>query len=261
VLITSAANPLVKRIRALRAPKERRRQGAFFVEGVQPVWRAYDGGADIEALVVAPDLVVGSPSAALVESVRRGGGTVAELSVDVFGAISDRNGPSGVAAIVRMPSTTTASLAVQPTSVVVGLHDIANPGNLGTIIRTADSFGAAGVVLIGETADPYAPAAVRASMGSLFSLPVVHVDSVDEAFEWSRTAGLTVVTTSARGSTPLGSAPLPRPSLVVFGSEGAGLPPTILDRGDLDVRIPMRGTASSLNLAVAAGIVLYVATA
>lgn len=255
------ANPLVKRIRKLRDHQERRRQRAFFIEGVQPVWRAHDAGADIETLVVAPDLLVGSPATALIEALRHGGGAMVELSVDVFASISDRDGPSGVAAIVRMPSATIDTVVVEPTSVVVGLHDIANPGNLGTIIRTADSFGVAGVVLIGATSDPFSPAAVKASMGSLFAQPVVHADSVDAAFEWSRGAGLAVVTSSARAATPLPTATLPQPSFVLFGSEGAGLPQAIVDRGDIDVRIPMRGTASSLNLAVAAGIVLYVATA
>lgn len=261
MIITSAANPLVKRIRKLRDRKHRRAEGAFFVEGVQPVWRAHSAGADIETLVVAPELIAGSPAEALVGEFERGGGEVARLSAEAFAAISDRDGPAGVAAIVRQTASTIADLAVTSTSVFVGLYEIANPGNLGTIIRTADSFGVAGVLLIGETADPFAPAAVKASMGSLFALPVVPVATLDDAIGWAHAAGVSVVTTSARGSTVLGAAPLRVPALFVFGSEGDGLPADVIERGDIDVRIPMVGTASSLNLAVAAGIVLYLATA
>jgi len=260
VIITSTANPLVKRIRMLRDRKHRRAEGAFFVEGVQPVWRAREAGADIEVLVIAPDLIAGGPAEAFVGDFERRGGDVARLTAEAFASISDRDGPAGMAAIVRGTTATLGDLSVDATSVFVGLYEIANPGNLGTIIRTADSFGVAGVVLIGDTADPFAPAAVKASMGSLFALRVVQA-AVDEALGWATASGVAVVTTSARASVALGDAPLPKPSLVLFGSEGDGLPADVIGRGSVDIRIPMRGTASSLNLAVAAGIVLYFATA
>ena len=261
MMITSAANPLVKRIRKLRDRKHRKAEGVFFVEGVQPVWRAHEAGADIEMLVIAPDLIAGGPADALVGEFERVGGAVARLTAEAFASISDRDGPTGVAAIIREPTTRLDDLSVTSTSVFVGLYEVASPGNLGTIIRTADSFGVGGIVLIGDTADPFAPAAVKASMGSLFALPVVHVETPAETFGWAKTSNVSVVTTSARGRAVLGEAPLPQPSLILFGSEGDGLPAGFLDCGDVDVRIPMRGTASSLNLAVAAGIVLYFAMA
>lgn len=260
-VITSAANPLVKRIRKLRDRRARQAERAFYVEGVQPVWRAHDAGADIEVLVVSPELMSGGPAGPLVDGFVRAGGALVEVSRDVFAAMSERDGPAGVAAVVRLPVTSLSDIAVHPGAVVVGLHDVANPGNLGTIVRTADAFGAAGVVLIGDTADAYSPAAVKASMGSLFALPVVTVGAVGEAFEWATGAQLSVVTTSARGAIAVPRAVVPKPSLVVFGNEGAGLPPDVIAAGSLDLRIPMRGSASSLNLAVAAGIVLYLATA
>lgn len=261
MIITSSANPLVKRLRKLRDRKERWAERAFVVEGVQPVWRAHDAGADIEMLVIAPDLVAGSPAEELIGAFERAGGTVTSLSAEVFTSISARDGPTGVAAVVRMPTSSIEAVPLDPTSVFVGLHEIADPGNLGAIIRTADSFGLAGVVLIGATADPYAPRAVKASMGSLFALPVVCVDSIDVAFGWAANSDLAVVTTSARASSSLPLDAFPRPSLVMFGNEGRGLPADVRARGSVDVGIPMRGTASSLNLAVAAGIVLYLATA
>lgn len=260
-MITSVANPLMKRIRRLHDRKHRKAEGAFLVDGVQPVWRAVDAGADIEMLVVAPDLVGAGPANTLIREFQASGGRVVRVSRNVFSTISDREGPTGVAAVVRQHLATLSDLTVGVDSVFVGLYETANPGNLGTIIRAADSFGVAGIVLIGDTADPFAPAAVKASMGSLFALPVARVVSADELFEWSARVGVTTIATSARGEVATADAAFPKPALVLLGSEGDGLPKPVLARSDLAVRIPMRGTASSLNLAVAAGILLYLATA
>ncbi len=256
VVVHSAANPVIKRIRRLGDRKHRSDERAFVVEGVQPVQRALRAGAPVEMLVIAPQLVAGTPAEAIVAEFETGGGAVVRLTAELFARISTREGPTGVAAIVGIEEHTLGGLAVTPRSVFVALHRIANPGNLGTIVRTADSFGADGVILLGPSADPYAPTAIKASMGSLFAVPVVRVASSDELLSWSRGAGLTVITTSARASTSLLDVELPSPSLVLLGNEGAGLPADLLAAGE-QVRIPMLGSASSLNLAVAAGIVLY----
>lgn len=261
MIITSPANPLVKRIRKLADRKQRRTEGVFVVDGIQPVLRAIDAGADIETLVVAPELIDGSPAERMVAEFEASGGAVTRLGRAVFASISEREGPTGVAAIVRQAAPELADLSVGSDSVFVALYQVANPGNLGTIIRTADSFGASGVVLVGPSADPYAPAAVKASMGSLFALPVVHVAEPSAVLHWADAAGVSTIATSARGAEPAPEVSFPKPSLVLFGSEGGGLPADVVDRSDLTVRIPMRGTASSLNLAVAAGIVLYLVTA
>jgi TrmH family RNA methyltransferase len=114
-------------------------------------------------------------------------------------------------------------------------------------------------LVVGPSTDPYSPAAVKASMGSLFAVPVVHAARIEELLSWARRAGLSVVTTSARARTLLDDVAVALPAVVLFGNEGAGLAPDVLDSGDVDVRIPMMGSASSLNLAVAAGIILYAA--
>jgi RNA methyltransferase, TrmH family len=261
VIITSPANPLVKRIRKLADRKQRRAEGVFVVDGIQPVWRAIDAGADIETLVVAPELIDGGPAERMVAEFEASGGSVTRLGRAVFASISEREGPTGVAALVRPATHELTDLSVQPGSVFVALCEVGNPGNLGTIIRTADSFGVAGVILIGPSADPYAPAAVKASMGSLFALPIVSLTDADAVFAWAISAGVSTIATSARGAEPAPEVTFPKPLLVLFGSEGSGLPGDVVDRSDLGVRIPMRGTASSLNLAVAAGIVLYLVTA
>src|SRR5262249_29163821 len=139
-VITSAANPLIKRVRLLAGRRHRRREGAFVVRGVQPVWQAVEAGAGIEALIVAPDLLRG-PAATMVAEQEARGIRVARLSAELFGRIADRDGPAGLAAIVRKRAATLDGLIVRPDSVFAALHEVANPGNLGTIIRTASAAG------------------------------------------------------------------------------------------------------------------------
>ena len=255
-MITSAANPLVKRVRLLAERKHRRQQGAFVVEGAQPVGRAFEAGWDVEVLIAAPGLLSETASA-IVAAQQDRGIRVARVSAGLFGRISEREGPSGLAAIVRGGLTRLAGLPVHPGSVYVALHATGNPGNLGTIIRTADATGAAGVILIGDTADPFAPAAVKASMGSLFSVPVAHVPDAGTFFAWAHEAGIQVLATSSRADSDLWSTGYRPPLALLLGSEGAGLPADLLERASQRIRIPMTGTAESLNLAVAAGVMLY----
>jgi RNA methyltransferase, TrmH family len=257
-VITSAANPLVKRVRLLADRKHRRREGAFVVQGIQPVWQAVEAEADIEALIVAPDLLRHAGAVSMVTAQEAAGVRVARLSGELFGRITDREGPSGLAAIVAMPSLRSlGELEISPGSLFAALHSASNPGNLGTTIRTASAVGAAGVILIGPSADPYDPAAVKASMGALFTVPVAAVASPAEFLAWARGAGLRIAATSARASVTCWDADLSLPLAVLLGSEGDGLPEDVLDAADLRVAIPMTGTAESLNLAVAAGVLLY----
>lgn len=257
-VISSAANPLVKRVRLLLADRRaRRREGAFVVEGVQPTWRAVEAGWDVDVLLVCPDLLAGSPALGLVEDLAARGTRVAHLSKDLFERLSERDGPAGLAAVLRARTTALADLPLPPDALVVALHRVHNPGNLGTVVRTADAVGAAGVVLVGDTADPYAPAAVKASMGSLFAVPVARVGSPESFSQWASGAGVTVVATSGYAADAHWDVEYPAPVAVLLGNEGDGLPQDVVDAADRVVRIPMTGTAESLNLSVAAAVLLY----
>jgi TrmH family RNA methyltransferase len=254
-LITSAANPLIKRVRQLGDRRHRRREGAFVVQGAQPVWQAVEAGAGIEVLIVAPDLLRGQAAAKVAEQEARGV-RVARLSAELFGRIADRDGPAGLAAIVAASLRGLDAIEVRPDSVFVALHEVGNPGNLGTIIRTADAAGAAGVILLGASTDPFDPAAVKASMGAVFSVPLA-ATSPEEFLRWCRQGEISVAVTSGTGSGVFWDTALPLPVAILLGSEGTGLPADLLAAGDLRLRIPMTGTAESLNLAVAAGVLLY----
>jgi RNA methyltransferase, TrmH family len=256
-IISSSANPLVKRIRLLAERKHRRREGAFVVQGIQPVWQAVEAGADIEVLVVAPDLLRPPAARAMVIQEEERGTRVARVTSELFTRIADRDGPAGLAAIVRARPIPLAALGVPARALFVALDEPGNPGNVGTIIRTASAVGAAGVILTGAATDPYDPVAVKASMGALFEVPVAAAASAQEFLDWLASHQVTVAAASARGDRSMWEAEFPAPLALLLGSEGEGLPDSLLDRAALHVRIPMVGTAESLNLAVAAGVLLY----
>ena len=256
-LVTSRNNPVVKRARGLRLRKHRMAEGAFLVEGIRSVWQAVDHQAQVERLLWAPELLTSSGARALVEHQRDAGTSVTALSAEAFASLADRDRPSGLAAIIRRDLGGLEALEVTPHSVFVALEAPADPGNIGTIVRTLDATGGAALVLVGEAADPFDPRAVKASMGSLFAVGLCHAPDANSVEAWCRARGVALVTTSAHAPTELWDAALAPPLLFLLGSERTGLTPAQLGRGDEAVRIPLSGSASSLNLAVAAGVLLY----
>jgi RNA methyltransferase, TrmH family len=244
-------------VRGLRLRKNREREAVFFVEGIRAVWEAIEQQAPIERLLVAPGLLDSDSATRLVETQERLGLPSTHLGAAAFRSLSEREHPTGLAAIVRTGFTTLSKLVVPEDSIVVALDRPSGPGNLGAIVRTADSVNASGVVLMGDSADPYDPQAVRASMGSIFSIPLARAADLEETLAWAANRGLQVITTSAHAQTEHTSVRYRLPLLLVLGSESHGLSPDALQRGEFSVRIPMRGRASSLNLAVAAGVLLF----
>ena len=254
-LITSASNPLIKHIRSLAEKRARKREGLFVVEGQQPVWRAVESGWDIDRLVVAPDLIVNAAATAMIAKLGDQGVPIAHLSADLFTRISGRDGPAGIMAIVHT--------RVQPLPPVgrsdnwLALHRIHNPGNLGTIIRTADAAGYAGIVLCGDCTDPFDPTAVKASMGSIFHVPISIQPAFADVRAWVDAQQMRLVATSGYASVDHWTFDWSPPVALLLGNEGDGLPPEIMAEADATVRIPMTGTAESLNLGVAASILMY----
>jgi TrmH family RNA methyltransferase len=256
-LITSFANPTVKRYRALAARKNRRREGSFTVEGLQPVWFAVRSTWPIDTLIVSPDLLTNEAAWQMVDEAGRDGTVVVWVSRDVFAHLSDRDGPSGLAAIVRGTVGSLPGFRPAGAGPVVALHRVGNPGNIGTILRSADAAGAAGLLLVGDCADPLAPTAVKASMGSLFSVPIAAADAEDELFEWAGSVGRPVVAITGNTSENLWRATVPADAVLLMGSEGDGLSADMVRRCEAALAIPMQGSAESLNLATATSVALF----
>ncbi|MEU7908117.1 TrmH family RNA methyltransferase [Actinoplanes sp. NPDC049118] len=239
---------------------KRQRAGEFLVQGVRPISLAVERGWEIRAMLVSdgPGLsrwgrdivdIAGAPQAVV----------AAELMRELGG--KDDEAPE-LLAVVAMPDDDLARIVAAPAMLVVVFDRPTTPGNIGTLVRSADAFGAAGVIVAGHAADPYDPKAVRASTGSLFALPVVRVPSHVEVLDWVkvvRTDGVPVQIVGAdeHGPVEIAEHDLTGPTVLAIGNETHGLSAAWRDACDETVRIPITGAASSLNAASAGSVALY----
>jgi TrmH family RNA methyltransferase len=256
--ITSRSNPTIKTIRSLRDRKERDRAGLFFVEGIRLVVEAAQLGAEIETLIVAPDLLKSRVALDTVGGVRHSGRdvTVLEVSPDVFESISQKEGPQGIGAVVRQRWESLRDVRIGDELCWVALDEPQDPGNVGTILRTADAVGCGGVILLDHSADPYDPAALRASMGAIFSQRLVRARFSDLLI-WKLENDYRLVGTSDHASTDYRAAAYRFPLVLLMGSEREGLSADQQTACDMMVHLPMKGRSDSLNLAVATGVMLF----
>lgn len=256
-MITSTSNPLIKRIRKLKQKKYRTREGAFFVEGVRVFLSAVEAKATIQTILYSPELLKSDLALRSIFSQRAAGIDCVETTAQVFRSISTREHPVGLGAIVSTNWIPLERLPISQSSVFVCLVNVVEPGNLGSIIRTVDAIGGDGLILAGQCVDPFHQTAVKASMGTLFHVSVSQVNSAEDLLRWTQEQGIMTVMTSAQVSQSFWDIDYRRPIMIMMGSEREGLPDEILAKGDHSVSMPMRGSASSLNLAVAAGLIMY----
>lgn len=258
--ITSFRNPKVKYLRALRLRKYRHREGLFLIDGIRIVEEALDCGAPVETLIFAPELLASDRARALLESMapeRR-----LALSGDVFRTLSDRDEPQGIAALLRIEEQSLSSIPTSAGMLVIVACQLRDPGNLGSIIRTADAAGATGVIVVEPSVDLYDPQTIRATMGSLFTLPIVRLQQETALTHWFsavRAAGvpLFVVASSAHGEIDHLDVDLRQPLALAVGSERHGLPTSLRESADVVARLPVVGRATSLNVSAAAAALVY----
>lgn len=254
--ITSLTNPIVKDIRALAMKKAREETGQFVGEGLKLVTDALEEHWPIAAVAYAPAVRDQPQVAKAAAAVRARGGDVLEMSEAVLAKITRRDNPQMVVGVFGQRLRPLAEVKVGEGEVWVALEEVRDPGNLGTIIRTVDSVGAKGVVLIGDTCDPFSFEAVRATMGSLFHVPLVRTGR-DAFVAWARAAGVRLVGTHLKATHDYRKVEARAPTMLVMGNEQAGLSEPMSAACDVRVKIPMAGRADSLNLAVATGVMLY----
>lgn len=255
-IITSTANEQVKFIRKLREKKYRSESGLFYVEGIRIAVEAMQAKGRVQTLIVAPELVQSQVITEVVQKAQADNIQVLEVSGLVFESFSLKEGPQGVAALVSEQWDKTAALDWTSPGLWVGLDSIADPGNLGTIMRTMDAVGAIGIFLIGNCTDPYDPSAIRASMGAVFSLKFVKVTDA-EFVELMAERRSFLVGTSDSANEDYQSVTYPRDMVLMMGSERQGLKKNLMELCTHMVSIPMAGKSDSLNLAVATGVMLY----
>jgi TrmH family RNA methyltransferase len=255
--VTSLTNPIVKDLRSLAMKKFRDQQGVFIAEGLKLVIDALDLGWIIKTLVYSK-AGKGNP---LVEQVAARtiakGGDVLEVSEKVIAAITRRDNPQMVVGVFEQKVQSLSAIKPQGNEVYVALDRVRDPGNLGTIIRTADAVGAKGIILIGDTTDPFSLETVRATMGSVFAVPLARASEA-EFLSWRKGFSGLIVGTHLKGAVDYRTIPYAnKPVILVMGNEQQGLPDQLASACDKLARIPQEGRADSLNLAIATGVMLF----
>lgn len=253
--ITSTKNPLVKRIKALARRDAREEEGRFVAEGIRMVEELLSSGLRVE-LLVHDASISGARAQELLDRARAAGVRLLPASPNVIEASSTVETPQGVIAVAELPRSSSDDLLARPDVLLVVADRIQDPGNLGTIIRIADAAGATGVVVTSGSVDPFNPKALRATMGSIFHLPVVELDA-DVVRGRLAAAGVRVLVADQAGAIDYSEADYRPPVAIVLGNEGQGPDARWQQAGEARVKIPLYGRAESLNVAVAAGLLLY----
>ena len=254
--ITGFSNPTVKFLRSLRDKKHRRREGRFLAEGLRLLTDAREAGYVPEMLVMAQDRDPHPLLDALEGSVEAAGGEIVATSPEILGKITGKDNPQGVAGVFAEFDTSLASIARETAPSWLVAQALRDPGNLGTMLRTADAVGAGGLILIDDCADPFSVEAVRASMGAVFTRKIAR-SPWNEFLEWLRPGPGQLVAASLRDAVPYRGAAYTAPCFILVGNESRGLPEGYEAACDLRVTIPLRGKADSLNAAVAAAVLAY----
>ncbi|MFZ5858795.1 MAG: TrmH family RNA methyltransferase [Chloroflexota bacterium] len=255
-LITSLSNPLVKQARSLRQKKARTEAGLFLVEGIHHVGEAAEAGWDIQSVLYAPDLLTSDYARDLIASLEAKRVRTQPVSAQVMDSLADKDNPTGLIALVSQRAWTLAGLSAADVSSSVALVSPQDPGNVGSILRTMDAVGVDALFLLDGGVDEYHPSVVRASMGTIFWKRIIRA-SFDEFLDWARPHGIQLIGTSAHAEADYCAIQVSRPWTLLLGSEQKGLSASQLSACHLTVSLPMHGRASSLNLSVAAGILLY----
>jgi TrmH family RNA methyltransferase len=242
-------------VRSLRQRKTRQAEGLFLVEGVRAVEDLLASPLRVRLAVAASSLGDAPRGQALLQAVAAQGIALREADERELAALADTETPQGILAVAEIPSAGLDAIRMEAEpAVVLVLDAVQDPGNFGTLARTAEALGAAGLVALPGTVDPWNPKSVRAAMGSTFRLPVVEAEW-DALAPWLRGQGARTLA-AVVGGEPLGEE-RPRRAALVLGNEGAGVGEQTRARADRAVGIPLRGRAESLNVAAAGAVLLY----
>lgn len=254
--ITGFSNPTVKFVRSLRDKKHRKREQRFLAEGLRLLTDAREGGRVPEILLMAQGREPHALLDALEQAVAAAGGDVLELPEDLLAKVTGKDNPQAVAGVFAEWDTGLAMIDRHAAPICLVAQAMRDPGNLGTMLRTADAVGAGGVILLDDCADPFSVEAVRASMGAIFTQRLAQA-RWDDFIGWLRAGEGQLVAASLREAVPYRGAPYAAPCFVMVGNESRGLPEDYEMACDLRVTMPMKGRADSLNAAVAGAVLAY----
>lgn len=254
--ITSSRNPIIKEVRSLKNRKDREEKGLFFVEGVRIVEEALTAGAAITYAVLAESFAQGSGSYDIRARFESAGVKCYSVPDSLFDTLGDTRTPQGMLAVAEIRPYELDGACFADGLFVI-LDGVRDPGNMGTIIRTADAAGFTGVIAAGDCVDIYNPKVLRSTMGSIFHIPVYIHEDITGAIRLLKAKGISIAASQLSGGCSIYGADLTAPIALVIGSEAGGISREAAAAADLLVNIPMPGRAESLNASVAAGIMIF----
>jgi TrmH family RNA methyltransferase len=254
--ISSKENSAVKYLRALSDPKNRRKERAFLIEGTKMVEEALRDNRGVKMVVASPTIVQ-RHGKGILKLAEHKSVEIVWISERLMDTISENKSPQPVMAVVKMSEHAEEELLAHSAKLIVVAHQLQDPGNLGTIIRTSEAVGASGVAITPNTVDPFNAKAIRASMGSILRLPIVSIGDFAGFIKKCKQQGFQTAATVVTGKKTHFEVDLTKPTVMILGQEGAGLSQDLLADIDLQVRIPMAETIDSLNVATAAAVILY----
>lgn len=255
--ITSFSNQTVKRLRSLDDRKGRRAEGLFLAEGLRVIAEAVAAGHAPAVLLLTAGAAAHPLGAAAIEACAGGGGEAATVPREILGKVTGKDNPAGAAAAFPVPDTALARIDRSASFAWIVAEGLKDPGNLGTMLRTADATGAGGVLLLDNSCDPFSVEAVRASMGAVFTRTIAQA-TFAEFLAWLRAGpGQLVGAVLAPDAEDYQAVRYAEPAFLLMGNEQSGLPPAYAAACDHRVIIPMAGKADSLNVAVATAVLLY----
>lgn len=255
--ITSLSNPIVKDIKGLALKKNRDATDRFVAEGLKLVIDAVERGWPIDTLIYAAQMADNPTVQKTAAKVVANSGLVLEVSEKVLGSITRRDNPQMVVGVFKQVFTSLSDLQPKKNDTLIALDRVRDPGNLGTIIRTADAAGIKGIILVGQCTDPYSIETVRATMGSIFQMPIARC-SVEEFASWTSGQNSSVIGSHLKGSVDFRTIDYQsKPTVLLMGNEQSGLPDELSKICDQLARIPQVGTADSLNLAIATALMTF----
>jgi TrmH family RNA methyltransferase len=255
-VVSSPRDPHFLTLRSLQTYQGRSRTKLFIIEGIRHLARAVERGASIESVFLDPSVLSNPFGQRLARRLHQQGIPGIRLSRDLYRDLTLASEPQGIGAVLKQEWFPLEHIRAPKHSLWLAVESIESPGNLGTIIRTAEAAGVNGILILDPNCDPYDPATVRATMGSLFSQKLVRC-SVQEFNRWTKSNGVSVVASSPTGLMDFKALAYPFPAALIVGSEKRGLSDQLLEAADFVVRIPMHGGCDSLNAAVAAGVLLF----
>ena len=254
--LTSLQNPKVKRAFALRDRRERDREGVTILEGYRELTRAHAAGIPIRETFYCREMFVGENNDTLLDTLRDAGSAIYECSANVLRKIAYRERPEGLIAIAEMKRKGLDEIPARPDGLYLVAETIEKPGNLGSILRSADAVGATAVIVCNKQTDIFNPNVIRASTGAIFSMPLAETTS-EEALAWLRKLGIKTLAATPHTHLYHTDVDMKQGVAIVVGAEQYGLSDYWMNSADLQVLIPMLGKMDSLNVATAATILLY----